>query len=130
MKGQQSRKGPIVRASDYAQDLYGRVLEILAAHRTEVRGKRVVLKPNLAQFDPRKPRSIRAPGFFMPCWKLLGRWDWPSCPSQKGRVTGAAHWTRRKLRAICEAIPGFEQVFTDPNVEETTRIPLSGRSRV
>jgi uncharacterized protein (DUF362 family) len=42
----------IVPATAYNQDLYGKVRRLLADHQVDVRGKRVVLKPNLVEFDP------------------------------------------------------------------------------
>src|SRR5690349_24378259 len=41
----------IVRATGYTQDLAGLVRRILADHKIQARGKRVVLKPNLVEFD-------------------------------------------------------------------------------
>src|SRR4029077_12023825 len=43
--------GSIFRAADYSEDLYGLMQRIIAEHRLDVRGKRVVLKPNLVEFD-------------------------------------------------------------------------------
>src|SRR5205809_534894 len=42
----------IVRAPEYDQRLYGLVREMVAAHEVDVRGKHVVLKPNLVEFEP------------------------------------------------------------------------------
>src|SRR5258708_29604212 len=42
----------IVRAPAYAQGLYETVRHVVAHHNPDVRGKRVVLKPNLVEFDP------------------------------------------------------------------------------
>ncbi len=42
----------ITRATRYDQRLYGSVREILAAHRLDVRGRNVLLKPNLVEFEP------------------------------------------------------------------------------
>src|ERR1041384_355897 len=42
----------IIRAPAYSQELYGTVRRLLVDHRVDVRGKRVVLKPNLVEFDP------------------------------------------------------------------------------
>src|SRR5690348_6505789 len=41
----------VVRAPKYDQSLYDTVRRILALHNLDVRGKRVVLKPNLVEFD-------------------------------------------------------------------------------
>lgn len=41
----------IYRAAAYSEGLYDLVRRIIAEHRLDVRGKRVVLKPNLVEFD-------------------------------------------------------------------------------
>ena len=47
------KKAPvsIYRAASYSEDLYKLVARIIAEHGLDVRGKRVVLKPNLVEFD-------------------------------------------------------------------------------
>src|SRR5271165_6757828 len=42
----------ITRAGAYSQDLYSVMRRVLAEHRLNVRGRRVVLKPNLVEFEP------------------------------------------------------------------------------
>jgi hypothetical protein len=42
----------VTRAAAYSQDLYDTMRRVLAAHRLDVRGRRVVLKPNLVVFEP------------------------------------------------------------------------------
>src|SRR5450631_1051520 len=41
----------IVKASGYTMDVYDTVYRMLADHRLNVRGKRIVLKPNLVEYD-------------------------------------------------------------------------------
>src|SRR4051812_48631209 len=41
----------IYRAAAYSEELYDLVRRIIAGHALDVRGKRVVLKPNLVEFD-------------------------------------------------------------------------------
>src|SRR5512144_2225865 len=42
----------IMRAATYSQDLYDIVRRLLDEQKLDVRGKRVVLKPNLVEFEP------------------------------------------------------------------------------
>ena len=42
----------IVKAPGYTKDVYDIVFRLVAAHKPDVRGKRIVLKPNLVEFDP------------------------------------------------------------------------------
>ena len=41
----------VIRAAAYSQDLYDTVRRMLIDHKVNVQGKRVVLKPNLVEFD-------------------------------------------------------------------------------
>ncbi len=45
----------IVKAASYSAELAGPIKQILLDHRVAVLGKRVLLKPNLVEFDPAKP---------------------------------------------------------------------------
>src|SRR5271157_2230858 len=42
----------ITRAAAYSQEIYDTMRRVLAAHKLNVRGRRVVLKPNLVEFEP------------------------------------------------------------------------------
>ena len=42
----------ITRAAAYSQDIYGTMRRVLAEYKLNVRGRRVVLKPNLVEFEP------------------------------------------------------------------------------
>ena len=42
----------ITRAAAYSQDIYDTMRRVLAEHKLNVRGRRVVLKPNLVEFEP------------------------------------------------------------------------------
>jgi len=111
----------IVRAAAYDQRLYETVRRILQEHRLDVRGRHVVLKPNLVEFEPSSsintnPLLVHAvyEGF-----RAMGA----------ARVTiaeGPGH--RRNTLDLAEAagyfsiVPRFEDVFTDLNLDEVTRI--------
>ena len=42
----------IIRAGSYSEDLFDKLRRLIAEHKLDVRGKRIVLKPNLVEFDP------------------------------------------------------------------------------
>src|SRR5215469_5028407 len=42
----------IAKAPAYTHDIYDTVYRMVAGHGLSVRGKRIVLKPNLVEFDP------------------------------------------------------------------------------
>ena len=111
----------ITRAAGYDQRLYGTVREILTAHRLDVRGRRVVLKPNLVEFEPAgaintHPLLVHA---VYEAFRALGAAD--------VRIAeGPGH--RRDTLDMAEAagyfrtVPGFEDLFTDLNLDDVSQV--------
>jgi uncharacterized protein (DUF362 family) len=112
----------IVRAA-YTQSIYETVRRLLVEHRVDVRGKRVVVKPNLVEFDPgttinTHPMVVHAAveGF-----RALGAAD--------VRIAeGPGH--RRVTLDLADAagyfetIPQFEDLFTDLNLDDVSQVLL------
>ena len=123
----QGRRSPadvsIVRAPRYDSSLYGAVQHLIQEHHIDVRGKRVVLKPNLVEFDPDSvinthPLLVHAA---FEAFQVAGAAD--------VRIAeGPGH--RRITLDLAEAagyfrsVPKFENVFTDLNLDEVTRVGL------
>jgi uncharacterized protein (DUF362 family) len=113
----------IYRARTYSEDLYDLVRRVITDHKLNVRGKRVVLKPNLVEFDERTvinthPKLVHAA---FEAFRAAGAVD--------VRVAeGPGH--RRLTLDLADAagyfstIPRFESVFTDLNLDEITHIQL------
>lgn len=107
----------IVRTPAYTQDLYKKLLQLLRDHQVSVQGKRVVLKPNLVEFDPgttinTHPLLVHAA---LEAFRAMGAAD--------VRIAeGPGH--RRVTLDLAEAagyfstIPKFEELFIDLNVDE------------
>ena len=127
-----SQKGPaaepprvsILRATDYGSQLYDTVRRALAAHQLDVRGKRVLLKPNLVEFDPAgpintDPRFVHAA---FEAFRALGAAE---------VLIGEGPGHRRNTFELAEAagyfqlFPDFERVFTDLNTDAVTRVRLA-----
>jgi uncharacterized protein (DUF362 family) len=117
----------IVRAPRYDQTLYDTVRRLAASHNLDVRGKKVVLKPNLVEFDPNAninthPLLVHAA---LEAFRALGA-------AQVRIAEGPGH--RRITLDLAEAatyfstIPSFDDLFTDLNLDEVTRVTL--RSQV
>ena len=114
----------IVRAPAYSQAIYETVRRLLAVHRLDVRGKRVVLKPNLVEFDPgttinTHPIVVHAA---LDAFRAIGAAD--------VRIAeGPGH--RRVTLDLAEAagyfetIPHFEDLFIDLNLDDVSRILLN-----
>ena len=114
----------ILRAAAYDQGLYETVRRLIALHRLDVRGKRVLLKPNLVDFDPQAPVNTH-PLVVHAVLEAL-------------RAAGAAEVligegpaSRRDTLELAEAagylatIPDFDNIFVDLNLDDVERVRLS-----
>lgn len=111
----------IVRAPAYDQSLYDTVRRVLADHRLNVRGRAVLLKPNLVEFEPESfinthPLLVHA---VYEAFRALGAAD--------VRIAeGPGH--RRNTLDLADAagyfqiVPRFEDVFVDLNLDAVTRV--------
>jgi uncharacterized protein (DUF362 family) len=111
----------ITRAPRYDQGLYATVREIVAQHALDVRGRNVVLKPNLVEFEPAStinthPMLVHA---VYEAFRSLG--------AASVRIAeGPGH--RRNTLDMADAagyfhtVPGFEDLFTDLNVDDVTQV--------
>jgi uncharacterized protein (DUF362 family) len=111
----------IVRAPAYDMRVYGAVRRLLEAHQLDVRGRSVLLKPNLVEFEPlgvvnTDPLLVHAvyEGF-----RALG--------AATVRIAeGPGH--RRNTLDLAEAagyfrtVPCFEEVFVDLNLDDVARV--------
>jgi uncharacterized protein (DUF362 family) len=113
----------IVRQSDYNQELYGVLRRALAEHRLNVRGKRVLLKPNLVEFEPDSPINTHPllVHAAVEAFRELG--------AEVRIGEGPGH--RRNTLDMAEAagyfstIPRFEEIFTDLNLGELAAVRLA-----
>jgi len=112
----------IVRAPEYSQEVYGTMRRVLAEHKLQVRGRRVVLKPNLVEFEPAStintnPIVVHAA---LEAFRSLG--------AEVAIAEGPGH--RRGTLDLADAagyfrvIPNFENIFTDLNLDEVSRVRL------
>jgi uncharacterized protein (DUF362 family) len=113
----------IHRAAQYSEDLYDLVRRVIADHKLDVKGKRVVLKPNLVEFDSNtvintNPKLVHAA---FEAFLAAGAAD--------VRIAeGPGH--RRITLDLADAagyfstVPRFENAFTDLNLDELTKITL------
>ena len=112
----------VTRAAAYSQDLYDTMRRVLAAHQLNVRGRRVVLKPNLVEFEPGSvinthPMLVHAT---LEAFREMG--------ASVAIAEGPGH--RRSTLDLADAagyfqtIPGFEDIFTDLNLDELSPVRL------
>jgi uncharacterized protein (DUF362 family) len=105
-----------VKAAAYGMDIYDTVYRMVADHKLNVRGKRVVLKPNLVEFDSNTainthPMVVHAA---YEAFRKLGA-------AEVRIAEGPGH--RRNTLDLADAagyfsiVPGFEELFTDLNTD-------------
>jgi uncharacterized protein (DUF362 family) len=120
----------IVRAPAYDQTLYDTVRRVLDMHQLDVRGKRVLLKPNLVEFEP---------GSSINTHPLLVHAAYESFRSMGAAEVGIAEGPghRRNTLDLAEAagyfrvVPRFEELFTDLNLDDVSRVrPIRQFSRI
>ena len=113
----------VVRAAAYTQDLHDTVRRILVDQRLNVQGKRVVLKPNLVEFDRNTainthPMLVHAT---LEAFRSIGAAD--------VRIAEGPGHRRNTLdladaAGYFETIPDFENLFTDLNLDEISKHTL------
>jgi uncharacterized protein (DUF362 family) len=113
----------ITRAPAYDQTLYLTVRRALAEHRLDVRGRNIVLKPNLVEFEPGSainthPLVVHAA---LEAFTAMG--------AATVRIAeGPGH--RRNTLDLADAagyfriVPKFEEIFTDLNVDDVSQVHL------
>jgi len=119
----------VARVPDYGQQLYGELRRVLAEHRFEVRGKRVLLKPNLVEFEADSPVNTH------PLLVHAALEAFRGLGAEVRIGEGPGH--RRNTLDLAEAaeyfqtIPQFEDLFSDLNLEDVSQVQLARpRSRL
>jgi uncharacterized protein (DUF362 family) len=114
----------VVRQTGYTQGLYETVRRAVAGHRLDVRGKSVLLKPNLVEFEAdsvinTNPMLVHAT---LEAFRSMGA-------SSVRIAEGPGH--RRGTLDLADAagyfktIPGFEDLFTDLNLDDVSLIKFA-----
>ena len=112
----------VVRVPDYSQSLYATLRQILAEFRLDVRGKRVLLKPNIVEFESDAPINTH------PMLVHAALEGFRELGADVAIGEGPGH--RRNTLDMAEAagyfntIPGFERLFTDLNLDRIAEVPL------
>lgn len=113
----------IVRAPAYDQRLYDTVRRVLAGHKLDLRGRSVVLKPNLVEFEPQSSINTHPLVVHAVYEAVL------AMGAASVRIgEGPGH--RRNTLDLAEAagyfstVPRFEDVFVDLNLDAVSRLRL------
>jgi uncharacterized protein (DUF362 family) len=111
----------IVRAPEYDQSIYATVRRMLEDHRLDVRGRAVLLKPNLVEFEPDSPINTH------PLLVHAAYEGFLALGAASVRIAeGPGH--RRNTLDLADAagyfaaVPRFEDIFVDLNVDDVARV--------
>jgi uncharacterized protein (DUF362 family) len=111
----------IVRAPRYDQSLYATVREILSSHRLDVRGKRVVLKPNLVEFEPESSINTH-PILVHAAYEAFREMGAASVDIAEGPGHRRNTMDMAESAGYFHTVPEFEDRFTDLNLDDVTRV--------
>jgi uncharacterized protein (DUF362 family) len=111
----------IVRVPAYDQSIYDTMRRMLAEHSLNVRGRTVVLKPNLVEFEPESSINTH------PMLVHAAYEAFHAMGAASVRIAeGPGH--RRNTLDLADAagyfkiVPGFDEVFTDLNLDDVSRV--------
>ena len=111
----------IVRTPEYDQSIYATVRRMLEDHRLDVRGRAVLLKPNLVEFEPESPINTH------PLLVHAAYEGFLALGASSVRIAeGPGH--RRNTLDLADAagyfaaVPRFEDIFVDLNVDDVARV--------
>src|ERR1700679_2793451 len=114
----------IVRAPAYDQSIYDTVRRMLADHRLDVRGRKVGLKPNLVEFEPGSSINTH-PILVHAAYEAFRAMGAASVRIAEGPGHRRNTFDLADAAGYFHTIPGFEDVFTDLNVDDVSQVHLS-----
>jgi uncharacterized protein (DUF362 family) len=114
----------IVKAGSYRIELRDLMRRILIEHRVPVAGKRVVLKPNLVEFNPGQPINTN-PLFVAAAVEVFRSLGAASVTVAEGPGHRRATLDMAESAGFFQAISGFENNFVDLNLDEVSRVNLA-----
>lgn len=114
----------ILRAPSYSCDLEDVIRRILIDHRLPVAGKSILLKPNLVEFRSDAPVNTH------PAFVAAAAQAFRSLGAAEVRIAEGPGHRRTTLdlassAGYFDAVPGFEDHFTDLNLDDVTRLTVS-----
>lgn len=113
----------MIRAPSYSADLASIMRRILIEHRVDIAGKSIVLKPNLVEFNSHAPANTH------PLFVAAAVESFQSLGAREVRIAEGPGHRRLTLdmaydAGFFRAIHGFEDRFTDLNLDDVARVAL------
>lgn len=113
----------VIRAPKYDQGLYDTVRRVVSEHKLDVRGKRVVLKPNLVEFDGHTTINTH-PLLVHAAYEAFRAHGAASVAIAEGPGHRRVTLDLADAAGYFSTVPSFETAFTDLNLDEVTRVAL------
>ena len=107
----------IVKAPAYNMDVYDTVFRLVSDHNLNVRGKRIVLKPNLVEFDPNTAINTH-PVVVHAAYEAFRRLGAASVRIAEGPGHRRGTLDLADAAGYFHTVPKFEDAFTDLNLDE------------
>ncbi len=113
----------IHKAASYDVDLERVLRAVLTEQRCDVRGKRVLLKPNLVEFEADRPINTH-PGLVAAARAAFLEAGASEVLIAEGPGHRRPTWDLAEAAGYFDALPQFESLFTDLNLDSVTRVKL------
>jgi uncharacterized protein (DUF362 family) len=113
----------IVRAAGYNQDLFAVVLRMFRESSVDVRGKRVVVKPNLVEFDSNTVINT-SPIVVHAAVEALAALGAASVTVAEGPGHRRVTMDLAEAAGYFSEMPGFEKRFVDLNIDSTREVKI------
>jgi uncharacterized protein (DUF362 family) len=114
----------IMRAPAYSMDVYDIVYRAVAQHDLNVRGKRIVLKPNLVEFDPHTAINTH-PIVVHAAYEAFRKLGAAEIRIAEGPGHRRATLDLADAAGYFKTVPQFENAFTDLNVDRVAKRVIS-----
>src|SRR5580704_17609862 len=111
----------IAKAPAYTMDIYDTVYRMVAQHNLNIRGKRIVLKPNLVEFDPATAINTHTMVVHAAC-EAFHRLGAAEVKIAEGPGHRRATLDLADAAGYFDTVPHFEDSFTDLNLDEVSRL--------
>src|SRR5438874_2023348 len=110
----------ITRAPEYSMDVYDIVYRVVAQHNLNVRGKRIVLKPNLVEFDAHTVINTH-PIVVHAAYEAFRKLGAAEVKIAEGPGHRRATLDLADAAGYFDTVPQFENAFTDLNLDSVSK---------
>src|SRR4051794_8888303 len=110
----------VVKAPAYSMEIYDTVFRLVREHQPNIAGKRVVLKPNLVEYDSNTVINTH-PMVVHATWEAFRKMGAAEIRIAEGPGHRRGTLDLASAAGYFETVPGFERAFTDLNTDEIVK---------